>query len=153
MSKDDCRTPEARNITVRQILQEYRMKRALEEYATFLDIKAYEFAWKNHTHKEDFEQEGRVAIWRAVTTLVARGEKGTHRYFREAITHAMIDYARKLRRPNYEVWVYTGPPPRVHEVRYGGKTKTKMQYFGDKLTRVAYRYEPTLNYGEHFAEI
>jgi hypothetical protein len=152
MSKGESETPEERNITVRRILREYRMKRALEEYKRFLGIKAYEFAWKNHTHKEDFEQVGRVAIWRAVTTLEARGAKGAHRYFRQAITRAMIDYARWVREPNYEVWVYTGPPPRIHEVRYGGKTKTKMQYFGDKLARVAYRYEPPLSYDEIFAQ-
>jgi hypothetical protein len=150
ISDSTCTPPEEQNTTVRRILRAYRIKRALEEYEKFLNAKANEFAWKNHTHKEDFEQEGRVAIWRAVTTLEARGEKGTHRYFREAINHAMIDYARRLRRPNYEVWVYTGPPPRVHEVRYGGKTKTKMQYFGDKLTRVTYRYEPTLTYDEQY---
>jgi hypothetical protein len=65
MSTNDSGTPEERNITVWQILRAYRIKRALEEYEKFLEAKAYEFAWKNHTHKEDFAQEGRVAIWRA----------------------------------------------------------------------------------------
>jgi DNA-directed RNA polymerase specialized sigma24 family protein len=152
MSKAHFGTPKERNTTVRRILREFRMKRALEEYEKFLSIKAYEFAWKNYAQKEDFEQEGRVAIWRAVATLEARGEKGTHQYFRTAIERAMIDYARRVHRPNHEVWVYTGPPPRVHKVRYGGKTKTKMQYFGDKLRRVDYKYAPTLNYDELFGE-
>jgi hypothetical protein len=143
---------EERDITVQRILRQYKVRRALERYEKFVSISAYHFAWGNHADREDFEQEGREAIWRAVMSLEAKQDKGTHQYFRVAIRRAMIDYTRKLRRRNYQVWEYTGPPPRVHKVRYRSKVKTKIQYFGDKLTRVAYQYESPLNYDDLFSE-
>jgi hypothetical protein len=124
--EDGYRTREEREISVRRILREYRLKCALEEYEKFVRIKASEFAWGNHADKEDFGQEGREAVWRAVMTLESKGAQGTPQYFRVAIKRAMIDYNRKLRRRNYQVWEYTGPPPRVKRYRYGGKWKTKI---------------------------
>lgn len=141
MIKDDCRTREEQDTAVRRILRERKVNRALEEYERFVSIKAYQFAWGNHADREDFEQEGREAVWRAVMTLESKGAQATPQYFRVAIRRAMIDYNRKLRRRNYQVWEYTGPPPRVKRYRYGGKWKAKIKFHPDKVERVTYQYE------------
>jgi len=142
MIVDVCTTQEKRDTTVRRLLREQRLKRALEEYEKFVSIMSYKFAWGNHADREDFKQEGREAVWRAVMTLEAKADNGTHQYFRVAVYRAMIDYNRKLRRRNYEVWEYTGPPPKVKRYRYDGKWKAKIKYHPDKLERVTYEYEP-----------
>jgi DNA-directed RNA polymerase specialized sigma24 family protein len=134
-------TPEHRATAVQQLLRRQRLRRALEDYEKFIRIKAFEFARSPH-EREDFEQEGRIAVWRAVTALEAKQDKGSHRYFRVAINRAMIDYWYKVYRRNCQVWRYTGPPPKVERYRYRGELKARVRFHPAKVERVVYQYEP-----------
>jgi hypothetical protein len=132
---------EHRDTTVWRLLRRQRVKRALEEYEKFVRIKAFEFARSPH-EREDFEQEGRVAVWRAVTALEAKQDLGSHRYFRVAIKRAMIDYGRKVYRRNCQAWKYTGPPPKVERYRYRGELKARIRFHPAKVERVKFHYAP-----------
>ena len=64
----------------------------------------------------------------------------------------MIDYSRKVHKRNYEVWEYTGPPPKVERYRYGGELKARIRYHPAKLKRVTYQYEPQRSFDAPRAE-
>jgi hypothetical protein len=151
-SKNDCRIRRSRWTSVQRMLGNRELGYKLDEFEGFVRSKANKLAWTQNDRK-DFEQVGREAVVKVFDAiqegLKVSSEKG---YYLDSIEHAMIDYSRKEYRPNYAVWEYDrkNGPTRVKRYRYRGEWKARIQYHGDKLKRVAIKYQTPLKFEEVF---
>ena len=150
--QNDGRTRKERQITVRRMPGDHRLRRTLDEYEGFVRSKAGQYA-RAYDSRVDFEQVGREAVAKVFEAIEGglrlQSEKG---YYLNSIENAMLDYYRKEYRCNYDVWEYDrkNGPTKVKRYRYGGQWKARIQYHGDKLKRVTHRYQTPLNYEEYF---
>jgi hypothetical protein len=126
-----------------ELVRRDRFKRKYNEYEPFIKIVARAFSRNRSLDRQDYEQVGRIALWRNFERIEDGYEvRDEGAYYRSVIRNAMRDFYRTRHETNVEIYEYDGPKPRVKRFKYGGKVKGRIQYHGDKLKRVHEGHTP-----------